>query len=172
MSTPLPIYVLDANVFIDAHRRYYAFDICPGFWDAVLHYHKAGRIISIDKVRKEILAGDALEAWAKNNAPASLFSSTAEAAVTNHFAAMMQWVQAQAQFKPAAKAEFAGAADGWAAAYAKAYPDYVVVTHEEYARDAKKKVPLPNVCKQFGVLYVDTFMMLRDLNSQFQFSNP
>lgn len=169
---PLPLYVLDANVFIDAHRRYYAFDICPGFWDAVLHYHKAGRIISIDKVRQEILAGDALEAWAKNNAPALLFKSTAETAVTNHFAAMMNWVQAQAQFKPAAKVEFARVADGWVAAYAKSYPDYVAVTHEEYAPAAKRNVPLPNVCKQFGVPYVDTFMMLRELNSQFQFSAP
>lgn len=25
-------FVLDANVFIEAHRRYYAFDIAPFFW--------------------------------------------------------------------------------------------------------------------------------------------
>jgi len=25
-------YILDANVFIEAYKRYYAFDLCPGFW--------------------------------------------------------------------------------------------------------------------------------------------
>ena len=26
-------YLLDSNVFIEAKNRYYAFDICPGFWE-------------------------------------------------------------------------------------------------------------------------------------------
>jgi hypothetical protein len=29
-------FVLDANVFIEAHRRYYAFDIAPLFWTMVI----------------------------------------------------------------------------------------------------------------------------------------
>lgn len=72
MSTSSPVYVLDTNIFVQAHRRHYAFDICPGFWDCLIHHHKTGRIVSIDRVRDEILAGDALEAWAKNSAPSSL----------------------------------------------------------------------------------------------------
>ncbi len=27
------MYLFDANVFIEAKNRYYAFDICPGFWE-------------------------------------------------------------------------------------------------------------------------------------------
>jgi hypothetical protein len=27
------VYVLDANVFIEAARRYYAFDLATRFWD-------------------------------------------------------------------------------------------------------------------------------------------
>jgi len=30
------VYVLDANVFIEAARRYYAFDIAPKFWDTLI----------------------------------------------------------------------------------------------------------------------------------------
>jgi hypothetical protein len=30
-------YLLDSNVFIEAYRRYYSFDICPGFWDCLVH---------------------------------------------------------------------------------------------------------------------------------------
>jgi hypothetical protein len=26
-------YLLDANVFIQAHRLHYSFDFCPAFWD-------------------------------------------------------------------------------------------------------------------------------------------
>ncbi len=111
-----PLYVLDANVFIEAHRRYYAFDICGGFWDCLLHHYDAKRIISIDRVRDELLAGDALEDWINDTAPDELFATTADLKVARHFAAMMSRVQAQAQFKREAKAEFARVADGWVAA--------------------------------------------------------
>ncbi|MCG8556092.1 MAG: DUF4411 family protein [Proteobacteria bacterium] len=29
-------YVVDSDVFITAKNRYYAFDICPGFWKSVI----------------------------------------------------------------------------------------------------------------------------------------
>ncbi len=35
MSAP-PVYLLDANVFITASRRYYAFDLVPTFWSALV----------------------------------------------------------------------------------------------------------------------------------------
>lgn len=47
-------YLLDANVFIEAKRRYYAFDICPGFWDALLMQHENAKVASIDRVKKEL----------------------------------------------------------------------------------------------------------------------
>jgi hypothetical protein len=172
MSGPAPIYVLDANVFVQAHRRHYAFEICPGFWDCLIYQHQATRLISIDRVRDEILAGDALEAWVKNSAPKTLFASTADATVVANFAAMVQWVQAEPQFKAEAKTEFAQVADGWLAAYAKAHPHHVVVTHEELRPDAKNRVPLPNVCKQFGVEYIDTFAMLKELKARFHWNPP
>jgi hypothetical protein len=167
MSTSAPVYVVDANVLMQAHRLYYAFPICPGFWDCLLQQYKAGRIVSVDKVRGEILAGDALYQWARSSAPASFFASTQEAAVSGHFAALVTWVQAQSQFLPAAKNEFAQVADGWLVAYAQAHKNHVVVTMEEHAPHAKKRVPLPNVCLQFGVRYTDTFTMLKDLGAQF-----
>lgn len=32
------IFLLDTNVFIEAHQRYYGLDLCPGFWDALRHF--------------------------------------------------------------------------------------------------------------------------------------
>jgi hypothetical protein len=161
------VYVLDANVLVQAHRRWYAFAFHPGFWDFLLIMHEKGRVVSIDRVRKEILAGDELEQWVAAKAPKALFESTVTPEVVGNYAAMMQWVQDNEQFRPEAKAEFASVADGWLPAYAQSHPDHVVVTHEEFSPDARKRVPLPNVCKQFGVLWMDTFAMLRELNAQF-----
>lgn len=166
MTDTSRIYVLDANVFMEAHRRYYSFELCPGFWECLLHHHSEARLISIDQVRDEIFAGDSLEAWVKAAAPKGLFASTRDPAVAAHFQAMMAWVQSEPQFQPGAKAEFAQVADGWLAAYAKTH-GHVLVTHEEYAREARKRVPLPNVCRQFNVDYMDTFAMLRKLDARF-----
>jgi hypothetical protein len=75
---------------------------------------------------------------------------------------MANWVQSEPQFTPEATAEFLSVADGWVAAYANTN-GLVVVTHEEFAPDVKKKVPIPNVCIEFGVEYCNTFEMLRGL---------
>jgi hypothetical protein len=159
-------YLLDANIFIQAHQTYYGFDICPGFWLALSHEHEGKRVFSIDKVKVELLAmSDQLSAWVKNTAPATLFKGTADKAVSDAFAAMVNWVQNESQFTPEAKAEFSSVADGWVIAYAKAN-GLVVVTHEEYAPDARRKVPIPNVCVEFEVEYCNTFEMLRDLKVQ------
>lgn len=80
---------------------------------------------------------------------------------------MVGWVQDQNQFMNAAKEEFAQVADGWLAAYAQSHPNHKVVTMEEHAAHARKRVPLPNVCLQFGIPYTATFTMLKDLRGRF-----
>lgn len=162
---PAAVFLLDANVFIEAHRRYYALDLCPGFWECVVNYCQETRMLSIDRVRDKIAGGDALSAWAKQ-APDELFASSAQQSVADKFGEMMAWVQANDQFLTAAKAEFARVADGWLAAYAQVH-GMVLVTHEEYAPNVRKKVPLPDVCRQFAVPYTDTFAMLRALEVRF-----
>ena len=47
--------ILDTNVFIESKNRYYAMDICPGFWEFLEDDFKAGRSMSITHVRAEIL---------------------------------------------------------------------------------------------------------------------
>ena len=159
-------FILDANAFIEAKRRYYAFDICPGYWDALLHFHGAGRLLSIDRVQVELLRGnDELKAWAKS-APATMFAPSDTEAVVGHYAQMQAWAAGKPQFTDEAKADFAAKADAWLIAYAKAHR-IVLVTHEEYAADARRKVPMPNVCRDFGVEYADVFTMLRELTAKF-----
>jgi hypothetical protein len=79
---------------------------------------------------------------------------------------MVRWVQNEPQFTPEARAQFSCEPDGWIVAFAKVN-DLVVVTHEVYAPDVKKKVPIPNVCLEFDVACCNTFEMLRSLKEQF-----
>jgi len=79
---------------------------------------------------------------------------------------MVEWVYAESQYQDAAKAEFASVADGWLVAYAKVNR-HTVVTHEEYRPESKRRIPIPNVCQEFDVEYVNLFDMLRDLKAKF-----
>jgi len=61
-----PVYVLDANVFIEAARRYYAFDVAPAFWNGLVHHAARGGIKSIDKIKQELeRVSDDLADWIK-----------------------------------------------------------------------------------------------------------
>ena len=65
-----------------------------------------------------------------------------------------------------AKDEFANVADGWLVAYAKTH-GLILVTHEIYNPTVQRKVPMPNVCEEFDVRYVNTFEMLSNLKASF-----
>lgn len=155
-------FLLDANVFIEAYRRYYAFPICSGFWLALTRERERSRVFSIDRVSAELIdRNDDLARWTRA-VPNTFFKRTADRQVVSVFADVMSWVRGERQFKPEATAEFAEDADGWLIAYAKVN-GLILVTHEVIAPDAQAKVPIPNVCVEFGVPYVDTFEMLHSL---------
>ena len=159
------VYVLDANVFIEAARRYYAFDLNTRFWDILREQATNGVIESIDRVKDELDKEDELAEWASSSF-IHAFYSTDQEDVINAYAEIMTWVQGQSQFNDAAKADFARGADGWLVAYAVA-KGRIVVTHEVAAPDAKSRVPIPNVCEPFQVRFVNTFVMLRELRARF-----
>ncbi|HKC13576.1 MAG TPA: DUF4411 family protein [Vicinamibacteria bacterium] len=141
--TTRPRYLLDANVFIEAKRRYYAFDICPGFWLWLRAAHGEGRVVSIDRVRKELEAGkDDLWSWVEQQLPEDCFAPTDDFGTVEHFGGMVAWVQGQAQYLPQAKADFAAKPDGWLAAYGRAH-SMILVTHEERARRRQAESPAP-----------------------------
>jgi len=119
-------YILDANIFIEAKRRYYAFDLCPGFWGSLLHHNSMGNLESIDRVKGELLEGkDDLAIWSKK--VSDLFVSTNVGSVLTAYRDIIQWAQGQTHFTNAAKSEFARAADAWVIAYAKANNATVLV---------------------------------------------
>ena len=51
-------YLLDANAFIEAKRRWYGFDFCPAYWQWLERANARQAVFSIERVADEILAGD------------------------------------------------------------------------------------------------------------------
>ena len=112
-----PGYLIDSDVLITAKNRYYAFAICPGFWDSMLHGHSLGRVHSIDQVRQELLLGrddDDLVQWVGGSVPADFFLDSDAEEVVDAFTRVMRWVTRRAQYHDEAKAKFATGADGLA----------------------------------------------------------
>ena len=168
-------YLLDSNIFIEASRKYYHFEICPDFWSALIEQHHAGRVFSIDRVKQELTTGslndegserDNLSLWVKDAAPKSLFASCNDLLVIQSYKEIIQAVNDNPQYYPSAKEEFAGVADSWLIAYAKAH-NMVVVTHENNSSTARKRVLMPVVCKEFDIPVVTLFEMLLNLKIQF-----
>lgn len=163
------LYVLDADVFIAAHRGYYAFDIAPGFWCHLLQHAAKHEIQSICQVLDDLKKGndpknpdeyDALAKWAiKEFHP--YFMKTDAPLVTNAYSEIINWVFTQDKYTLSAQNAFASISDSWLIAYAKAH-DATVVTNENKTKRTSM-IPIPAICKTFDIEYINTFALLRRL---------
>jgi len=162
-------YLLDSNVFIQAKNCYYGFDFCPAFWDWLVRNKRL--VFSIKEVLEEIKTGeDELKLWIEENLDRDFFIG---AEVGKDFQNICASVNSNEQYTPEAKDKFLGKissksdyADPHLIATAKA-KDYILVSHEKCSPEARKKVPIPNVCEQFDVECIDTFEMLRREKARF-----
>ena len=168
-----PLYILDANVFIQAYKEYYAFEIAPGFWNSLITYSKKGILKILDKVYNEIIyhykekeEQDELQKWIQKNFVESILSSN-EIDIIKNFRRLQLYVMESNKFSSPAKREFANVkvADGWLIAYAMSYEGITIVTEEKHRKDVGTlgKVPIPNICNEFEINWMDTFDMLKKL---------
>lgn len=162
------VYLLDANAFIQPKQKFYAFDFCPGYWDALIAHQQAGRLTSIDRVRDEIEEGnedDDLWIWARDTFPPEGFVNTRTPEVLANYAQLQSWVATNLHYTAGARQQFAEErnADGWLVARAMAAPGTVIVTLEDFNAAKKSEVPIPNVGDAFGVLSITPYEMLRRL---------
>jgi len=120
-------YLLDSDVFVQAKNLHYGFDFCPTFWDWIDVGAARGAVLSIEKVRDELLAGqDQLEGWARNRGPD--FFLTPDAPVLASLRATSNWASS-AEYTQGAINVFLGSADYYLVAHAHAH-GHVAVTHE------------------------------------------
>ena len=157
------VYLLDANVFIEAKRRHYGMDFCPAFWEWLVAQNRAGRVFSIEKVGDELRAGDdELGTWAKERGDA--FFLAPDESLLGSLAQTAAWVRAQ-RYRGSAVTAFLEDADYYLVAHAHAH-HRVVVTHE-VPSDGVKEVKIPHACIGMGVKCMSPFEMLRVERARF-----
>ena len=156
-------YLLDADSFIRSKRHHYAFDICPGYWDALLRAFQRNRLASIEPIRKELLRGkDALADWVKDDVPEGFFESVADEDVQAAYKKVVASVEGNKQYSRAAKQKFSSGGDPWLIAVAIA-KQYILVTYEVSAPESKALIKLPDVAHQSKVTCIPPYVMLRQL---------
>jgi len=156
------IYLLDANVFIQAKNLHYGFDFCPAFWDWIDRSHQAGTVFSTEKVGNELVAGgDDLANWAQQRP--GLFLQP-DAVVVPSLRTASIWASGEG-YEPAAVATFLQVADYFLVAHAHAH-GHIVVTHEVVAHSTKK-IKIPNACIGLGVKSMTPYEMLRAEQARF-----
>jgi hypothetical protein len=163
-------YLFDANVFIQAKNLYYAFDICPGFWDWMDHVTKAdvGSIVFVcDELRK---GGDELAKWANARRTQPWFLKTDDKDTQSAMSAIAAHV-ANGGYRPEAQAKFLKGADPWLIAKASV-TGAKVITHEQPAPGALNRVPIPDVCDAFKVQWGPPYDALRAMAASFTFKAP
>lgn len=166
----MPVYVLDSNFFIQAHRFHYPIDVAAGFWNKVRQLAEEGRVISIDKVKNELYdKNDALEHWCRNNLPEDFFKDTS--IVMAAYAQVTAWAMSRSgHYLPNALNVFLDAdeADAFLVAYCLAdVTNRFVVTHEVSAPQKISNIKIPDVCIALNVSYVNTIEMFRKLGETF-----
>jgi hypothetical protein len=156
-------YLLDSDVFIQAKNLHYGFDFCPAFWDWIEAQRQTGAVLSIEKVRDELLAGgDELATWAQRHGDD--FFVKPDASVLPSLRAASVWASG-AGYEPAAVNIFLQAADYYLVAHAHA-GDHIVVTHE-VPSGSLKKIKIPDACIGLGVKCMTPFEMLRTARARF-----
>ena len=157
-------YCLDANVFIQAKNGPYAFDIVPVFWDWLDRQIALGVLMCPEGVYAEVVKGDDdLADWMKERRRSGILIG-ADLIVQAEFGKIADYVSTE--FPQAYAKKFLSGADPWVVAVAKAH-GATVVTHEAMAGPNSHHPKIPNVCKAFGVPYVNCFQMLRELGARF-----
>ena len=156
------MFLLDANVFIEAARTYYAPSLAPTFWSWLTQRHQGGTVASIEAVRDELVAGqDPLAAWARG-LPTGFWLAPDQAAVTS-MGNLSTWAMSpQRGYTQAARSEFLAAADYLLVAQAHS-GGHELVTREQPRPESKKRVMIPDACDAMGVPWRDPFEVYHQL---------
>ena len=157
-------YLLDADVLIQAKKEHYGFDFCPAFWEWLDLGNRAGRVVSIDKVREEIEAGgDELVDWARARST-SMFPPVGPDTLPG-LSRVAAWVQGQS-YSAAAISTFLQEADYYVIGQALIH-GHVVVTRETPAPGSKHRIKIPDVCVGLGIKFMNSHTMLRVERARF-----
>ncbi len=149
-------YLLDSDVFMQASNMHYQFAFCSAFWDWIDKEHGAGKVLSIDRVLKEISDGHfgELKPWAE--ARPTLFAKSADVPTSDCLTRLALWTSEN--YDVVGYEKFFTGADFVLVGYALAH-NHIVVTQE--TKGGKSKVKIPDACDAMGVKCINTWDLLK-----------
>ena len=156
------IFLLDANVLIDANRDYYPIERVPEFWEWLVHMGKQGKVKIPIEVYEEIKGGkDDLAMWAKQEDTKASLLLSEEVDIT-----LIPRVisEGYADDLTDSDVERLGR-DPFLIAYALKYFNgrCVVTTEVSKPKRLRANRHVPNVCDTFGISWCHTFEFVRTL---------
>ncbi len=155
-------YLIDSDVLVTAHRTLFPFDIAPGFWKQLID-KASPKIVFIEGVSDEILKGrDELADWYSENKDGFNVLGIPEDAVIKSYRHIINNINKSEKYKQSKKREFASTADSWLCAYGLAY-DSTIVTCEKHPSDSRGRIPIPDVCLEFGIRCIDLLQFMREM---------
>ena len=156
-------YLLDSNVLIESKNGFYAFDLCPGFWNWLRGYDEMRSIL---KVKEELMEGnDDLSRWVSTDLPDNYFIEE-DKSIQMKFRVVSQYVFSLSAFDMSRKDVFFTGADGWLLAAAMDR-NAVIVTHEKNDPACKRKILLPVIAHAFGIKCMRITEVLRQEHVSF-----
>ncbi len=151
----MSFYLLDTNIFIEAKKRFYDFDVCPAFWEWLLVKFEQKELASISMVLKELnRKKDKLTDWA-NELPEHFFLEPTE----KEYIAYETVSKLVHDTWGSNAGKFLNKADSLLIAFALAN-DYTVVTQERNDPE-NKELKIPSVCKKLNVKCMNCIEMLK-----------
>ncbi|MDE5603758.1 MAG: DUF4411 family protein [Helicobacter sp.] len=159
-------YLIDTNIFIESAYRFYAFDICPGFWEFLEKCSESDSIKSISKVYDEITPDNPNLQDFKEQLKNRGFFLSIENINPESYAKVSQELQTM-QYTQKAISDFSSGADYFLVALAY-QESYTIVTHEaKSGNNAKNTIKIPNVCEQLEIKCIDVAEFLRSEKARF-----
>jgi len=165
------LYLLDANVLIDASRDYYPLQRVPEFWEWLQNAGENSHTRIPHEVYKEITDGtDDLATWAKKGhiKTALLFQEEVDSALVSH--ATDRGYASDLTDDEVVKI----GRDPFLIAYALSDSEnrFVVTTEVSKPKRRRANRHLPDVCRDLGVACCNTFEFLRALDFSTRWNSP
>lgn len=154
------LYLLDANVLIDASRDYYPIERIPEFWDWLLFMGDSGTIKIPYEIYGEITAGDdLLTTWIRTAKDSLVLDEEVNSD-------LIRKAYVEGYGGPLSDVEIAiPGKDPFLIAYAMAAADRCIVTTERSKPSwvgAKRK--LPDAAGDFDIICINTYRMIQNLD--------
>lgn len=157
------LYLLDANVLIDAHRDYYPLSRVPEFWEWLAHHGDQSNIKMPREIWEEVTAGTGdLVDWMKRDSielalrlEVSLDSSGVSRVITEGYAPDLQDHEIEKLGR-----------DPFLIAYAEALDGDCTIVSTEVSRPSRQRANrhIPDVCRDLAVDSCNTFELTRRLD--------